>query len=164
MARQELPKEDLVRDATAFAIRVELRKAQDDPSWIFVGLRSDGGGAIYFGDDEFYAFNAARQLRRAFANATLFKAEQGRLVAMRRERTEATTVLQSESLPKETTSVVLGDLKSRIETVAAAIDSGSLLVARCAGDATTSLEQVRSWLEMIARGEIVVAERPNAGG
>src|SRR5688500_15949254 len=137
MARQERPKEDLVRDATAFAIRVELRKAPDDPDWIFVGLRSDGAGAIYFGDDEFYAFNAEGELRRALSEDRLYKAEGRRLIALRRERSEKASLLASEELSDSRLHALLQSLSERIAKLASALDDGSIAVTRSAGDATS---------------------------
>lgn len=164
MARREVPKEDLVRDATAFATRVELRESPDDPAWTFVGLREDGGGSIYFGDDEFYAFNPKGELRRAFRDGRLLKAEGGRLVAMRRERTDDASFLASGELSEDRTHDLLQSLSDRIAKLIASLSDGSLVVNRSDGNATSDHALVRDWLSLCITTPITVAERPHAGG
>ena len=164
MARREAPKEDLVRDATAFATRVELRRSPDDLDWIFVGVRTDGDGSIYFGDDEFYAFNAKGELRRALKEGRLYKAEGRGLVAMRRERTDEESVLASERLSSDEQDALIQSLSERISALVRALYDGSMTVARSAGEAASDKASVRDWLSQRAAGPITVAERPHAGG
>jgi hypothetical protein len=164
MARREIPKEDLVRDATAFAVRAELRRSEGDPNWIFVGLRDDGGGSVYFGDDEFYAFNAKSELRRAFVDERLYKAEGGRLISMRRARTEDASVLASETLSTEEQDALVQSLTERIRQLARQLDDGAIAVGRSAGEAGRDRTLVGDWLSRRIAGPIVVAQRPNAGG
>lgn len=163
MARQERPKEDLVRDATAFGIRVELRRSENDPNWIFVGLREDGGGSIYFGDDEFYAFNSRNELRRAFVNGRLLKAENYRLVAMRRERSENESVLAAETLSREEQERLIQRFEASIGTVIREIHAENFTTIRSAGNTQQDIVKVISALAAFQLSpSIIVAERPNA--
>ena len=83
MAREEADREDLLGDATAFVERIEWRlpsgdpTAQSDPPGqiVFAGFRADDAVSFYFDADPVYHFNAAGQLRRAFCQGLLLKAE-----------------------------------------------------------------------------------------
>src|SRR3954447_14030342 len=87
MARHESDREDLLREATALVERVELKVAGfEEP--IVVGFRRNGSASFYFGAESVYQFNTARELRRAYIDGVLYKAEQGRLVSLTRERGE----------------------------------------------------------------------------
>jgi hypothetical protein len=86
MAREEEPREDLLREATALVERVELQIERfADP--IVAGFRRDGAASFYFGQDFVFQFNTANQLRRGYVEGRLFKAESGRLVKLTRRRT-----------------------------------------------------------------------------
>ncbi|HEV7279215.1 MAG TPA: hypothetical protein VGN57_03295 [Pirellulaceae bacterium] len=164
MARREVPKEDLVRDATAFAVRVEFRRTENDPDWIFVGLREGGGGSVYFGDDEFCAFNDRGELRRAFRDGRLYKAEGGRLIAMRRERTDDASVLASEELSDASQNAIVATLAERIRNLRAELAEGSIAVTRSAGHPANDSAAIQVWLSHRTEAPINVAQRPNAGG
>src|SRR5687767_14012240 len=97
MAREESNREDLFREATALVERIELVPklakstastitAGDEP--IVAGFRTDGALSSFFCADPVYQFNAAGELRRAYCDGLLFKAVNGRLVSLRRERNE----------------------------------------------------------------------------
>jgi hypothetical protein len=88
MARQEQDREDLLRDATALVERVELRVAGYEVP-VVVGFRRDGCASIYIGQDPAYHFNTAGELRRAFVDGRLYKAERGRLASLVRQRTDS---------------------------------------------------------------------------
>src|SRR4051812_2746857 len=85
MARVERDREDLLAEATALVERVELEL----PGWpehVIVGFRPSGCGSVYLGPDEAYQFNTAGELRRAYKEGALYKAEHGRLVRLTRHR------------------------------------------------------------------------------
>lgn len=164
MARKEVPKEDLVRDATAFAVRVEFRRTRNHSGWIFVGLRSDGGGSVYFGDDEFYAFNDRGELRRAFRDGRLLKAEGGCLTEMRRERSGEASVLATRTLPPEEQDDLLQSVEVLIQGAAKGVECGWFLFARSSGDTVGDVNGAREWLGRLGARPIVVAQRPHAAG
>jgi len=98
MARASQDREDLLRDATAFATRVQLKVPSGERSRVvFAGFRMGGAMSIYFDQDPVYHFNTAGHLRRAFVNDDLVKAERGRLVCLRRQRHEERHEERSES-------------------------------------------------------------------
>jgi hypothetical protein len=86
MAREEEPREDLLREATALVERVELQVAGFADT-IVAGFRRDGAASFYFGQDFVFQFNTANQLRRGYVEGRLYKAEAGRLVRLTRQRT-----------------------------------------------------------------------------
>ncbi|MFM8252476.1 MAG: hypothetical protein ACKOBW_12835 [Planctomycetota bacterium] len=88
MARQEEPREDLLREATALHERIELRRTGDSSSLV-IGFRRDGGGSLYVGADYVLQFTSAGEVRRAFFQGQMLKAEAGRLVALDRQRSAA---------------------------------------------------------------------------
>jgi hypothetical protein len=89
MARDESPREDLLREATALVERIELAPAgAEEHEHIVAGFRPDGALSIYFGAEPAYHFNSAGELRRAYCRGLLIKAEAGRLVSMQRLRQE----------------------------------------------------------------------------
>ncbi len=89
MSREPQDREDLLRDATAYHARVQLmvRCCQQD-TIVFAGFRANQAASFYFDQDPVYHFNHAGQLRRAFVEDRLFKAEAGRLVRWHRHRDE----------------------------------------------------------------------------
>lgn len=96
MARSESPREDLLRQATAMPERAEMH-VQGFAETVVVGFRRDGAGSVYLGQDRVYQFNTAGELRRAFVEPLLYKAEHGQLVSLRRERDfERTSLLRHE--------------------------------------------------------------------
>lgn len=85
MARDEQEREDLLREAVALVERCELALASGGN--VVLGFRADGAASFYFDGDPAWHFNARRQLRRAFVDGFLYKAERGRLVRLERSRT-----------------------------------------------------------------------------
>src|SRR6476469_7343231 len=97
MSRQESDREDLLREATALVERIELR-LPDQPESVVAGFRRDGSASFFFGQSPVYQFNSGRELRRAYRDGLLYKTDNGRLVEMRRERTDTAIELRSRML------------------------------------------------------------------
>ena len=85
MAREEHEREDMLAEATAFVERAEVTLV-DGGGAVFFGFRHDGAASVYFGGEPVYHFNSRGELRRAFVDGAIIKAEGGRLVRLRRER------------------------------------------------------------------------------
>lgn len=103
MARMERDREDLLAEATALVQRVELAVA----GWsehVIAGFRRNGCGSVYFGPDEAYQFNTAGELRRAYRDGLLYKAERHKLARLTRERSAAEVVLVRYELSAEETA------------------------------------------------------------
>ncbi len=78
MALEEQPREDLMREAVAYAKRSLLKMATfDEP--VFWGQRRDGAWSIYFGEDPVFQFNGKDELRRAYFESCRYAAKAHRL-------------------------------------------------------------------------------------
>lgn len=113
MARQEHDREDLLREAVALVERAELRLTTSDDS-VVVGFRRDGSASVYFGGEPVYQFTSRGELRRAYDHGLLYKAERGRLVSLRRERSPNEVQLLRHDLTEEETFRFLKVLTQRI--------------------------------------------------
>jgi hypothetical protein len=167
--RQEQDREDLLREATAMVERAELR-ASFWPETIFVGFRRDGSLSIYFGGDPVYQFNTKGQLRRAFIDGLLYKADRGRLSQLRRERTETATALIRHDLSETESSALmlkLHNLLGQLRTVIEQSGNGQARAGRLlelVGAVPTGanvISRVHDWLIHHA-GQIQIAVSPRS--
>jgi hypothetical protein len=159
MARNQADREDLLREATALIERAELRIPAESES-IVAGFRRDGSASFYFGSDPVYQFNSAGELRRAYVAGRLLKAEQGRLVALTRERTASEVALVRCDLPQAEQDKLLRHAQSRLQSLAAALIAGEFRLIGQVPARGDVVARLRQWLRAPA-GEIVVARRPN---
>src|SRR5437660_8131008 len=120
MSRRESDREDLLREATALVARAELNVAGFDAP-IVVGFRRDGAASFYFGAERVYQFNTARELRRAFIGGLLYKAEQGRLVSLTRERSEAAVSLFRVELDDKEAAGIVARLREQLRSLHGAL-------------------------------------------
>jgi hypothetical protein len=160
MARRETDRENLLREATALVERVELSlNGYSEP--VVVGFRRDGSLSIYFGADPVFQFNSARQLRRAYLDGLLVKAESGRLATLRRERGANEVVLAHARLSDTETDAIVEQLRQRLQEVKRTLESGSYrIIGQVPADADI-ISRIMNWLA--APGErIEIASRPHA--
>ncbi len=158
MARQEHEREDLLAEATALVERVEFELL---PSGVRVvlGFRRDGAASIYFGEEPAWHFNTAGELRRAYANGRLYKAERGALVALDRRRTERETQLIRHELTAAETTALVDGLRQSVVELAAAIDGGRYkLLGQLPADGDT-LARARPLLSRLA-AQVTIAASP----
>jgi hypothetical protein len=117
VARHELAREDLLAEAKALVERVEIaRRAAGEH--VVIGFRRDGSASCYFGSDSAFHFNSRGELRRAYLDDELLKAERRRLVALRRRRTGGEVQLLRRELTAEQSRKVLDDLTSLLAEIA----------------------------------------------
>lgn len=157
MAREESEREDLMREATALVERVEILCPNADP--IVAGFRADGAFSIFFGEDPAYHFNAADELRRAYCGGLLYKAVNGRLASLRRERTERETQLVRHELTPSEQEAFANAMTEQLRNLSALIATGNVSVIReisADGDAS---RRVRAWLDRVRKPAF--ASRPN---
>ena len=156
MARNEQPKEDLLRDATALVERIELHV---DESSIVIGFRPDGAASLFFDAEPVYHFNAADELRRAYDDG-LVKASDGQLIRMKRERSDESVQLISSPFSAQEHRDFLADLASRCNALLQAIDEGSCHVTGQVSSDVDFLRRVKNWLSSLPH-PISVAARPH---
>ncbi|HEX4148342.1 MAG TPA: hypothetical protein VHY20_05115 [Pirellulales bacterium] len=160
MAREEHDREDLLGEAVALVERVELELA--GPGHVIAGFRSDGSASLYFDGDPAWHFNSAGQLRRAFVDGLLYKAERARLVRLRRERGQGAVNLWRHDCSAEETAALVARLTDDLATLERALAAGDYrLIGQVPADAPL-VERVSDWLARLP-GAIELAATPRAG-
>lgn len=161
MAREEQDREDLLREATALAVRAELAiEGEQEP--VVVGFRGDAA-SIFFGADPVYHFNAQAALRRAFSQGELFKAERGRLIRLRRRRTPQQVELLSRELSGEETQAFLSDMSARVQRLRSALEQGRYRVHGAVPSTGAALSRIAQWLAGLPP-RVQIAETPYVNG
>jgi hypothetical protein len=149
MARQEQDREDLLAEATALVRRVEL-SVEGIGAPVVIGFRRDGCASLYVGGDEAWHFNTRGQLRRAYVEGTLLKAESGALVAMRRQPAAGKVELRRHDLSPEETRAMLGRLSGLLARLREAVGAGGARVLRQVPKGEDLVGEVRRLVESLA--------------
>jgi hypothetical protein len=160
MARQEIDREDLLRDATALVERIELAPS-DSPSanHVVTGFREDGALSIFFGAEPVYQFNTAGHLRRAFAGGLLFKSVGGRLVSLERVRRPGEVQLVRHELTEDEQAVFVSQMHYRLREFLSQLNTGRLTVVGQVPSEADVLGRAREWLT--EHESITIAESPS---
>lgn len=165
MARQEQDKEDLLRDATALAERIEIAFVGADEvlprGHLTAGFRPNGAASLFFGADPVYHFNAAGKLRRAYVDGLLFKAEAGRLVSLDRVRSNDAVQLQRHELTDAEQKAFRARVLAEVDRLNQCFNAEQFSVIGQAPENLDVLARLRVWLSRT--NEIVIAESPNVG-
>jgi hypothetical protein len=162
MPREEENREDLLREATALTQRAELQ-IDDFPDTIVVGFRNTGAASFFFGQQIVYHFNPAAELRRAFIDGHLYKADRGRLARLTRTRTADAVNLMRHDLTPAETSGLLTTARSRLSKLQSALDTDRFsLLGEVPPDANI-IQRVRNWLANLPQ-QIPIAVSPHASG
>lgn len=160
MARDELPREDLMREAVALVRRMELEiSGESDP--VVVGFRRDGSASFFFGDDPALHFNSRHELRRGYTAGKLIKAEKGRLAALTRARTESQTQLVRHDLSEAETATYLADVHVRLNRLLQSLEHAPV-VLRQFPEHEDLLTELQQWFRELSQ-PIKVAQAPNSG-
>jgi hypothetical protein len=170
MARHEQDREDLMAEATALVERMELRvspqpeaDASGSPAEpIVLGVRRDGCLSIYFSADFAVHFNTRQEVRRTYLNGALIKAERGKLVSMRRERSEQAVELMAREMSEEEQQTLLADVARRVAAILASLQRNDCQSLRQVPADLPALDRAREWLAMLPI-ELVVAASPRVG-
>jgi hypothetical protein len=159
MSRRESDREDLLREATALVERAEVEvEGLAEP--VVVGFRKDGAASVFFGADPVYQFNSAGELRRAFVDGLLYKAEQGKLVSLQRERTESETALVRGALSESETAAFVSSMQDWLTRLRAAMAAGKFTVTGEWPVGGKVSQRIHTWLMGIPT-VIVVAKVAN---
>ena len=159
MARHEQDREDLIREATRLVPRAEWHVPGEEAP-VVLGIRSPGALSVFFGPDPVFHFNSRGELRRGFVRGALWKAEQGRLVVMRRRRTSESVTLQARDVRSEEEAALLGEAQKRLAALHNALASGQAIWIRGVGEGAASAE---FWLRCLEAVESPwqLAQRPH---
>jgi hypothetical protein len=159
MSRHESDREDLLREATALVERAELTAlGENDP--VVVGFRRDGAASVFFGADPDYQFNTAGELRRAYVGGLLYKAERGKLVELRRERSEREVALIRRELPATETADLLSKMLQHLNDLRSALGTGHVQLVAQVPENGQVLTKIQGWLARLP-AEIAVASAAN---
>jgi hypothetical protein len=161
MARREVDKEDLLREATALVTRIELAPTDaGQGAQVVIGFRQSGAASVFFDSDPVYHFNAADELRRAYCDGLLFKAEGGRLISLRRERQEGEVQLLRHELSDIEQRAFVERMRQEVHNFMAGLKAGVYhVVGQVPADADL-LDRVRNWLSGL--DNMTIAATPHA--
>jgi len=160
MAREESDREDLLRDATALAQRIELAP-RGDPSadHVVAGFRGPLALSLFFGTEPVYQFNTAGQLRRAFATGLLLKAVDGRLLSLSRIRQSGEVQLVQHELTEDEQAVFVSEMHYRLRDLLSRLNTDQMIVVGQVPPEADVLGRVRDWLA--AHETISIAHSPH---
>jgi hypothetical protein len=162
MARESHEREDLLRDARALVPRIMLRMELGGGAVdVLAGFRGEAL-SLYFGDDPVVHFNARGELRRAFVDDRLIKAERGRLVELVPDRSIDRTEFQDKPLSQDEVRLFLTELKARLRALTEALAVKGFQVVGEEPKGSEALPRLEQWLA--PHGEIRVAQSPRVGG
>lgn len=148
MARDEQHREDLLAEATALVERAEIVLAGEDDSTI-IGFRRDGSASCYFGEDPAYHFNSAGELRRAFYDRRIYKAECRRLVSLERRRLPGEVQLVRHELTDEEAKAFVVATAERLERLQSAFANGTWRLIGQVSHSGDALDRIRRWLDQL---------------
>jgi hypothetical protein len=158
MARQEEDREDLLREATALVQRVEFKCGNES---IVAGFRRDGSASFFLSPQEVYQFNSARELRRAFLEDHLYKAERGKLIRLTRQRSEHSVDLIRHELTGNETTQYLSMARWKLSQLESALVECNVKLVGEVPPAGQVIARVRQWLGDLPE-QLVVAANPSA--
>ena len=157
MARHEAEREDLLAEARALVDRAEYQVPGQDQVLVG-GFRANGALSLFFGEDPALHWNSQGELRRAYAGGLLYKAEQGRLVALRRVRTETETELVRHELSDEEQRQFQDEQIARLLALRTQFDAGQVhLVREERVSAGELAERIRAMLHLVA-DQLLIAQ------
>ena len=159
MARFEQDREDLMREATRLLPRASWSTAEIDRR-IVTGIRPPGALSVYFGADPVYHFNSRGELRRAFIDGLLWKADRGRLVRMRRARSPEQTLLMATTVEADEQATRLARLQAELATFIDSVKREQTQLIESVGPQADEREYWLSRLTVVA-GCLRVANRPH---
>ncbi|HEY4307811.1 MAG TPA: hypothetical protein VGN12_00040 [Pirellulales bacterium] len=156
MAKYEQSREDLLAEATALVERVELALPAESAN-VVIGFRKTGAASLYFGEDPAYHFNSAGQLRRAYLDGQLLKAEREQLITMARQRDAAEVQLRSRALTAAESSDVLGALLRRVKALERNLADGHFQIVGQVPSDVDIIGRARRFLADLAAGISIAA-------
>ncbi len=156
MARHSQDREDLLRDATAFVPRVMLRVPILGKSCeVFAGFRADAV-SVYFSVNPVYHFNSRSELRRAFVDDRIIKAERGLLVAWEPQRSADAVTMQSRVLSPPERQEFGANLLEHLAELRVVLEQKNFdLMGQVPADCD-AVSRLQSWLDQVT--EFTVAD------
>jgi hypothetical protein len=161
MAREIHEREDLLRDAVALVPRVLFRlQLSGRRVELFAGFRGESL-SLYLDDDPVYHFNDRGELRRAFIEGRLIKAEHGRLVSLMRKRTEQEVALERQSGSEDASREVSARLAQILSDLVAEMNANRFEVVGQIPEDGDAAVRVSAWLNRYRNP--MIAASPHVG-
>lgn len=160
MTRREQDREDLLAEATALVERVEL-KSPAFPDAVVAGFRKNGCASLYVGQDRAYHFNSLGELRRAYVDPLLYKAERGRWAALERRRSKHEVLLLHRDLEPDEMQAFAATLTELLGKLSNSLAIGDFELVRCVPQNANVLQRVQVWLAQLPQ-PLRVAASPHA--
>ncbi len=129
VARTEADREDLFAEAATLVRRVE-GCAHGSTTPFIAGIKTNGDSSFYFGPDRVYHFDDVGRFRRAFVDGLLYRSQGGRLIRLRRDRTETETALLRSELVDEEALAFQSAMQTHLRKLQASLTAGTFLVSR----------------------------------
>jgi hypothetical protein len=161
VAREIHEREDLLRDARALVPRVKMRVTiAGREQEVFAGFRGEAL-SLYFGDDPVYHFNSHGELRRAFVDNQLIKAEGARLVILKRKQSPTESLLERQAHDASAEQGLISRMTASLADLARAFaDDAVEIVAEEPIDGD-GVQRLVAWLN--AHRAPPIAASPNVG-
>lgn len=158
MAREEAPREDLLREAVALVRRAELRvEGFSEP--VVVGFRRNGAASVFIGQEVTFQFTTANEFRRGYLDGRLLKAERQGIVALTRQRTGRQVQLVRHEFDESETEQYLGFATSQLTELRLRLTAGQFVLIGQVPQDTDVVAEIVRWLDTMP-GEIRVANSP----
>jgi hypothetical protein len=146
MAREVHERENLLRDARALVPRLALRALiGGGEQEVFAGFRGQSL-SVYFGDDPVYHFNSRGELRRAYVDDQLVKADRGRLIFLTRRESRSESVLARQAHDEGAQERLQARMKAALSELAGAITRREIQLLGEAPPGDNALERIAEWL------------------
>ena len=156
MANQPQDREDLLREATALVERAEFSVAGSNEPAV-VGFRRDGSASIFLGVDPVFQFNRRDELRRAYRQGYLFKAECGRLVRLQRNPTATAIEMVRHMLSDDEQTAFLDDLVHRMTELRLEIGASNWTLIGKIPETVDVMTRIQTWLDQLALPPAIAA-------
>jgi hypothetical protein len=158
MAKHQQDREDLLREATALTHRVELQLPGESETLV-IGFRRHGEASVFIGADPVFQFNSHNQLRRAFLDDKLVKAERGQLVWLERRRLDEEVQLIRRDFDPGETAEVIGLAQRHLDRLRQALAEHRYRIIGQVPDDGDVVAEVTDWLRSLP-DEIQIADTP----
>lgn len=159
MAREELEREDLLREATGLVDRMEVTVPWLDEPLVW-GFRRNGAPSFFLGQNEVYQFTSDGEFRRGYLAGRLLKAEEGRMVFLHRERTDENTFLVRTEMDDAEHAAILQQMAEQLSRIQTSLERTDFQeVGRVQSQSEDVVSDVVAWLHKLPQ-PIRVARTP----
>ncbi len=125
-----------------------------------IGFRQNGAGSVFFGADPVYQFNMANELRRAYRDGRLIKAEAGKLIELERRRADGQVQLIRRALDDAEIAEFLAAVRVRLRQLQDALEPNEFNLLGQVPAQGDVVARIVAWLASLP-ADIVIAAKAN---